>query len=420
MKKIVITLFLLFSLLLTACNQTQTTETSRGENDGEGIETTSHMESQAVSQETFQTTETTSSKIEVPSKEEFVQLGKVGKFTEMKSRILFQQNVSGSDRLAYYSKADGEFYIFCFDPLCTHGRDCTSFPGMLSQLSYCEADNRFYLTDRFQLSSFSFDGIDNKKSFLEGIDRSIRLENTKSYKQYVYISALLPTEEKHQLRYDTDTKKTVDLTEKTGLYSKISYFYDGYIYGIWQYPDSENPESIIHQFGRTDLNFENFEVVEPPKFNYIFTEGQNLIGFFDGNIVIYNVETEKQTVISEDTIGHEVSYLLGVDKNYFYFVDQTDPTFFKGKNKTILNRSGGRLYRVNRDGSGLICIYENENFDIIQSDICIYEDMILLRGQQIGFQGSADEPSSWGMGTYVGHLNQDGTIDQLEYIEIDG
>lgn len=421
MKKIIVTLFILSVLLLTSCNN-QTFENSTNISET-NIETTRNLESNETLQnsestEISKTIETTSSESKISPNEELVQIGKVGDFTDMRSRILFQQKTNGSSRLVYYSKADGETYVFCFDPLCDHGRDCTSFPGMLNQLSYCETDDRFYLTDRFQLSSFSFDGIDNKKSFLEGIDRSIRLEDTKSYKQYVYISALLPTEEKHQLRYDTDTKKTVDLTEKTGLYSKISYFYNGYIYGIWQYSDSNNPGSIIYQYGRTDLNFENFEAVEPPEFNYIFAEGQDLIGFFEGDIVIYNVETEKQTVISGETVGCEISYLLGADKEHFYFINLTDPTSFEGENRTILNLSGGRLYRVNRDGSGLVCIYENENFDITRNDICVYEDIILIRGKQIGFQGTADDPSTWNDGVYIGTFGENGMIESLEWLEI--
>ncbi|MBQ8496828.1 MAG: hypothetical protein IJ489_05150 [Clostridia bacterium] len=421
MKKIFLILFVLSLLFLTSCSNTKTPETST-----ENIETTSHMESTETSQKiestsVSQTTETSSSDNTIPNlptKSESVVLGKVGKFTDMKSRILFQQKVSGNNRLVYYSKADGETYVFCFDPLCEHKSGCSSLPGIVYQMSYCENDNRFYLTDRFQLSSFSFDGIDNQKSFLEGIDKSIRLEDTKAYKQYIYISALLPTEEKHQIRYDTDMKKTIDLTEKTGLYSKISYFYDGYIYGIWQYPDPENPESIIYQYGRTDLNFENFEALEAPSFNYLFAEGQDLIGVFEGDIIIYNVETAKQTVVSKDTIGCEVTYLLGADENYFYFVNHSTPVYFESPTKTILNMSGGKLYRINRDGTGLMCIYENENFDIIRTDICIYEDVILISGKQIGFQASNTIPSSWDEGVYIGKINEDGTIDSLEWVEV--
>ena len=441
MKRIIALLLVFSTVCLTACNKesidttaatgkteqtestnitTQTTEANQQTNTNQTEDTNQTVETtrQTNTNQTTETSETTASKIEIPSKEEFVQIGKVGKFINMQSRILFQQRYGNSDRLAYYSKADGEAYIFCFDPLCEHKSDCSSLPGMFSQLSYCENNNRFYLTDRFQLSSFSFDGIDYEKSFLEGIDRSIRLEDTKAYKQYIYISALLQTEEKHQLRYDTNTQKTIDLTEKTGLYSKISYFYDGYIYGIWQYPDPQNPDLFIYQYGRTDLNFENFEVVEAPSFNYLFAEGDELIGFLEGSIIIYNVETEKQTVISKDMIGREVSYLLGADEKYFYFVDHSEPAFFKGKNKTVLNRSGGRLYRVNRDGSQLVCIYENENFDILQSDICIYEDMILLRGQMIGFQGPSEEPYTWNQGAYIGYFQEDGTMDSLEWVEV--
>ncbi|MBO4429236.1 MAG: hypothetical protein J5832_04710, partial [Clostridia bacterium] len=80
---------------------------------------------------------------------------------EMKSRVLL---AGQTGRLYYYSKADGESYPFCFNPLCQHTYQ-EKCPSILfnhqyssqNQTYYNEYDNRVYFARGQQIYSTSFD-----------------------------------------------------------------------------------------------------------------------------------------------------------------------------------------------------------------------------------------------------------------------
>ena len=90
-----------------------------------------------------------------------------------------------------------------------------------------------------------------------------------------------------------------------------------------------------------------------------------------------------------------------------------------GKSKSqndVHNNYGGKLYRVNHDGSDCICIYDNPAMYFYDNSIMIYEDTILIYASECGMKNGYAQ--IWAEGVYIGTINEDGTIDSLEWVEV--
>jgi hypothetical protein len=74
------------------------------------------------------------------------------------------------------------------------------------------------------------------------------------------------------------------------------------------------------------------------------------------------------------------------------------------------------LYRVNHDGTGLVCIYEEDEFEITGYEIVIIGDQILIKGQNIRVRDNQVE--MWDKGLLVGTIGADGKIDSLDPVEV--
>ena len=73
---------------------------------------------------------------------------------ETKSKVLINADITGISTLYYYSKADGEFYPFCFDPLCNHkGKSCIGTLLADYERASIKADHVFFIDDRFYFVS---------------------------------------------------------------------------------------------------------------------------------------------------------------------------------------------------------------------------------------------------------------------------
>ena len=433
MKKLIALFLILSTLCLTACNN-QTVETSTSTNKTEQTETTSVAQTTETTENTndIPTSQTSTSADEKPNeKKPSVEFGNGKFFIELQSRILFLRHnqgkwfgnkyvTTGSDRLAYYSKADGAAYIFCFDPLCDHQTgDCLSTPGMFRSV-YCQYNNRFYQSNIRYLISFSFDGTDRKEIYLDGIEEGTRYESIWAYEKYIFIDALMPDGEHHLLRYEIDSHITRDLTEETGRYITPHYFYDGMIYSSIFYIDEENIENSDIIYCKTDLILQNLEeIAEYP--TGTITEGQSLISIYDGKIKIYDFATDAYTIIPIEMPDVEAELLAFADEYYLYFFDNSSPEIgttinYKGEEVPFYNGYGGKLWRVKRDGTDLKCIYDNINF-AFNNDIYIFEDTILVYGSQVGVRDDG-YAYSWGTGVYIGSIDENGMIDKLEWLEI--
>lgn len=436
-KKSFVILLVLTPLLLTACNN-QPLETSNSASRTEQTESTGNYQTTENTQtsETTVTGETTN-KTENPNenqgyqvakelKDKIVPYGANQSFIILPSRILYthrlaedkligdRYSVTSNSYLCYYSKADKENYVYCFDPLCDH-KKCSATSVLVSMTTYCNGS--FYAINLKELYSFSFDGTEKKKIDLHEDFEGYTFWGIDSYDIYVYIEAVTQTGEKCFLRLNTEISEIIALTEKN---INIDFFYNGKIYG---YRDGKQI--------RCDLSFENIEEYDFPFLQYNLVEDHIFIGVETETVMengqyidcyygiqTYNFETKEEMLIPTDVIGHEVSEILYADENYFYFT-ANEPvligkSFISPENDSY-NYSGGKLYRVNRDGTNCICIFNDPKIEFLGSAM-IYEDIILVHARECGLING--KVQTWNESIYIGTIQADGTIDKLEYIEV--
>jgi hypothetical protein len=207
-----------------------------------------------------------------------------------------------------------------------------------------------------------------------------------------------------------------DLTEKTGNYIYPTFFYNGVVYGYDQGVG----------FLKSDLELTSCEEIEriPTSSKYFgsrffgtaFDEKNKKIG-----INIYDMKTGESKVITNEAIGIEnAPYILYVDENYIYFYQVESiylgEIWFKDELKPKTKGNDGSIYRINHDGSGLVCIYEEDEFTITGLEATIAGDKFLVEGSNVIVRDNQVE--TWDNGLLVGTIGADGKIDELKPVEV--
>ena len=111
------------------------------------------------------------------------------------SRIVFQAAIGDGPKLTYYySKADGNAYVYCYDPLCDHTKyTCLGNPqkdhtGWFFNQTFF-INNRFYAIDAYgKIYSFAFDGTDKKLEYDAGYLARV-WRGPIAYGPYIYIDS---------------------------------------------------------------------------------------------------------------------------------------------------------------------------------------------------------------------------------------
>ena len=406
MKRI-IALFLTIIILTTAvcaCNKQNTDEIQTNNTKKESTITTSYTnESLQTQTKVVISTETTSTdKIKTNEEFHYVKTGYHinSIFEEMPSRILVADG-----QLQYYSKVDGEIYIFCFDPLCDHnGEYCTSLKFRSNANAvYSPFSNRLYLTRRQNLFSMNFDGTDIKLevSFGDiGKDLNIPTKNSneniiclKTYNEYLYF--IYPTKIENVesengstrlkatnslFRYNLETKKLENLSESVGY--EGNYFNEYYIIGNKIFFNDYSTE-FGYRFCYTNLDMTDllvFDLVNDSPLiisnaicydEQIYTTVEETKDKKTTKYIICIDTKKKETVLLTDkyemlinngaSSGKGDVALLAVTDDYIYYTIN-DP-FLLGIAHT---KSGDRYvctsnhttYRMNKDGSNNIVVFE--------------------------------------------------------------
>ena len=358
---------------------------------------------------------------------------------DLPSRIIFEGTTyfnssnAGNVRenyLYYYSKADGKVYVYCFDPLCEHTDCMANLEFHKEGWTFDETafyNNRFYSVTAYgQILSFSFDGSDKKIEydleyvFPDGYRYSV-WNFAGLYGPYLYLIWYqdVSGSEYHILRYNLDTKEMEDLTEKTGNCINPSYFYNGYIYG-----DDNNGG-----FLKADLDLNTMEPLD----HFVSSkrcEGNFIIGYsYNENnkrngITIYNIETGETKILTNEELGLEfLPYICCVTDEYIYFADPTpiilgtlisqrwDGTILEQK----ISKGSGKLYRMNLDGTNVICVYDNPDYEITE-DMVIYGDKAIMLGYYFKFENQTK--IFWGGPVQVATINPDGTFGEFVEAEV--
>ena len=405
MKKLFVVLLVLELLFLTACSNTAT-----GSTIGTGM-------SNSVTSEKPN---------ELELKDTIIN-NKTEDFIALPSRIIYTE--SASSYVYYYSKADGKAYVYCFDPLCEHNDgSCLADPFSLkapgwSFLNTLFINNRFYIAATSgQVISFAFDGSDMKIEYDAEYDSKMINQvgwslNAVAYGSYIYINQRKDENgNPNTLRFNTETGEMENLTAKTGNYILPIFFYNGEIYG----------RDVNMLWAKSDIDVNHCEAIEEIPFSS-YSFGSCFFGIANDDnwneigIEIYDMKTGETKILTNEMLGIEhAPSIVGVDEDYIYFYQQEQIEVGKYLNKDQLKTkykwNNGSLYRVNHDGTGLVCIYEEDEFEITGYEIVISGDQILIKGQNIRVHDNQVE--MWDKGLLVGTIGADGKIDSLDPVEV--
>ncbi|MBQ2988069.1 MAG: hypothetical protein IJD59_03095 [Clostridia bacterium] len=340
-------------------------------------------------------------------------------FINLPSRVIY---ANGAMRY-YYSKADGKAYVYCFDPLCEHD---DGYCLASSELGFT-FENTFFINNRFyfhtgfgQIISFSFDGTDKKIEY--NTDYGISTNpwgHCMAFGPFIYIDQRSYASEDgiaHTLRFNIETGEMVDLTEKTGNYIYPSFFYNGMLYGYDQGVGFLKADPDLTSCEEIERIPTGSQYLGSRFFSTALDEKNNGIG-----INIYDMKTGESEMITNETIGIENKpYILYVDENYIYFYQiesiYLGDIWFKDELRPKTKGNDGSIYRINHDGTGLVCIYEEEDFVITGFEATIAGDKFLVEGSN--FIVRDNQVETWDKGVLVGTIGADGKIDELKPVEV--
>jgi hypothetical protein len=193
-----------------------------------------------------------------------------------------------------------------------------------------------------------------------------------------------------------------DLTEKTGNYIYPSFFYNGMLYGYGQ-----GIERV-----KTDLDLTYCEEIEQ-LYTAKFFSGSRFLRIVcdqDGiaKISAYNMQTEALETYEIPGL-EKSSNILCVDDEYIYFYQKESiylgDIWYKDELKPCYKTNNGSIYRVNLDGTGLVCIYEEEDFEITGQEAVIAGDKILQVASEIPVTQADDVVDLTGLSLAPGFID---------------
>ena len=350
-----------------------------------------------------------------------------GNFIDLPSRVVYEQE----GKTYYYNKADGKAYVYCSEPLCKHdGGDCFAMPWTSAETLEFDFENTFFINNRFychtsfgRIISFSFDGTDRKIEYDAEYDNDALPGNPwgrcMAIGPYIYIDLLSYASEDgkaHTLRFNTETGKMEDLTEKTGNYIYPNYFYNGEIYGCDTGVGRLKADLDLTHCVKTErIPFSNFSLGS--RFFLTAYDETNTIG-----IKIYDMKTGETVLLSRETLGIEKPpRILCVDENYIYFYEYQKcfigNILIGGFPESLYKNNNGSIYRIRHDGTDLTCVYSEPDFTIDHAQVAtIVGDQLLVYGKNIRIRNNVKEV--WDSGLLVGTIGANGKIDELKPVEV--
>ncbi len=352
------------------------------------------------------------------------------------SRIVFEASIDDGPSLTYYySKADGNAYVYCYDPLCDHTKyTCLGKPQKAhTGWSFNDTvfvNNRFYLIDNYgKIYSFAFDGTDKKLEYDAGYmaHKSV-WGGPIAYGPYIYINSEAE-ESPHTLRYNVETKKMEDLTEKTGNYIYTHYIYNGIIYG-----NGDN-DILLDGFYKADIDLNTIDPIEEifiaqhagsVLVGSVYKERENLSQTREQiGISFYDMKTGERRIVTKEDLGLDYyPVFIAATDEYFYFYRRNSSSYI---GTAIFNQSGkeverqvkklndGKIYRMNKDGTNIVCVYDNPQYEL-NRNVLIYDDKIVMQGRYMTVENK--EQKIWGGAIQVATINPDGTIGEFVEVEV--
>lgn len=368
------------------------------------------------------------------------------KSIETKSKVMILEKILYIEALYYYSKADGEFYPFCFDPFCDH-RDKTKCIGamLLDPLRAPDADRIYNINGRFYFAAYG--KIYSCSEF--ATDLRVELSVDTKISSFVndenYLLFLCVDSDGNivQYVYDTVSKKLMDLrkkmTEKEKEIGASLYTYsfaNGKVY-MAAYSNVKkateggqfyvNVEGDFEGWYFADYDFKSFsETDNVPSLSYAFStnygnvdirhknEEGNVVDIvhlrFDGTVemIAENIVFEKKPFpiyMTDDSFYFRFTYLIELGINA--------STGMKRK-----SQCGGKIYRLDLKTGEIQTVFDNLSYDYFK---VIYID----ESSQYGFMTLQKYTVEDGLVysqaglLYQFKLDENGNIVDLERVEFE-
>jgi len=83
----------------------------------------------------------------------------------------------------------------------------------------------------------------------------------------------------------------------------------------------------------------------------------------------------------------------------------------------IQKMNDGKLYRMNLDGTNIVCVHDNPDYELGRNMI-IYGDRVVMQGQYVKLEDG--EKKVWGGQLQVAVINEDGTFGEFREVEFVG
>ena len=353
-------------------------------------------------------------------------------------------------QLYYYNKLDGQFYTFCFDPLCLHQtEECLAYRLARSlvvrqNIEYSDYNGRLYVLRGQKIYSLRSDGSDvrlecsfgergdwnDNSSFgdTESLQR-MTLQGRYLYAENVFYQDKRIVATLVCYNLETGEVKTLEVGE--------SEEYGDYFVGEDCLYVSFYPlDSIEQEWYRMDPTLTTRERIEEPDF---FAEASSLRFIFDGStlcfveyhwgqdadgnskmdygeIKLYDFESGEQKVLYEREAQHASSIkLLAMTEESIYFTVY-DPLYLgtymdsRTGREEVYTNNYHQIYRMDRDGGNLTMIMDDISCEV--SNIILLDSKILIYGhicQEIEGSHSAKKVSNM-----MATLDEDGMVTSIQ------
>ena len=410
MKRLICFIIILVSLFLVSCAG-ETPIASTEETVATTVATTATSQNEQTTHEAF-----------VPSGYRLTTL----KTIETRSKVLLLDKTVGKQAVVmYYSKADGEFYPFCFDPLCDHENfknntyrtKCIGNMLYDTQRALPSSERVFYINSRlyfvffdkiYSCSEIATDlrvevSFSDKMDYYDQLIEYHKNGTSMSGNYYLPIQSFandgnillfIRADESgnlDQYAYDTVSKKLINMRENMSEAEKelgatlyTQSFDDGKIY-MAAYKNvvkttvregmSTRVEGDFVGYYVADYEFKDFSKIDAiPPINYIFktNDGYVMVNMSDGGShgeVVkqkFTGETEKLSPEIEFTLIP--SYLFLTEKSlYFYYIERTEiGKDVKDNKRSVYNSYGGKLYKIDLESGEISTVFDDLNYDMFK------------------------------------------------------
>lgn len=401
------------------------------------------------------------------------------RYLETKSKILFLVQISTemtlkSIPLYYYSKADGDFYPFCFNPLCQHDVNdfdrnitcvgCALSSGIAKPSSKADPvfmNSRIYFiyfdsiyscsefaTDlKLEFSFHEYDHLADSEVLKRYSNKYFPICDFQGYGSSLLFKHIDANGELIQYVFNTKTKKLSSLTDKIdkagetlGATLYVTGFTDDKIF-LEAYKNIINSSlgitGTFYVIGDFVGSYEaDYELTELRKIDYtippapIFKTSDGYIYYSydpekDSTDVCYlSFDGEKRTLIEdyEKTLGGknpQLVYVLG-DFIYYYTEQPVEMGYDESLHgKMRENWSGGKMYRYDMKTGEIKLLFDDlkyDNFAIYYIGDC--DNMVLMTVSKYE-KKSATEVKTTGRVLIKAALDANGNFIDLEEVELE-